>query len=88
MATCVQAIQALDRYYKCNVDHLPDAFSFLPIAVFKMIGKIKPFCHQNFIPSIMFREENNVKHYISLKKNNSENFYRLTMTKVNNLNRC
>ena len=44
-----------------------------------MEGKRKLFQNQEYIPSILFREENNVKHYITLKSNNSN---KLTTTTV------
>ena len=51
-------------------------------AAFTMEGKRKLFQDEEHIPSILFREENNVKHYVSLKKSSSKNSYKLTMTKV------
>ena len=47
-----------------------------------MEGKRKLFHDDEPIPSIIFREENDVKHYVSLKKCDSENSHRLTMTTV------
>lgn len=47
-----------------------------------MAGKINLLKDDDEIPSILFREVKNVKHYISLKKTKSENSYKLTLTTV------
>ena len=51
-------------------------------AAFTMEGRRALLQKQEYIPSILFREENDVKHYVSLKKSNSEDSYKLTITKV------
>ena len=56
------------------------------IAVFTMEGKRSLFQDENEpTPSVLFREENNITHYISLKKAKEENLYKLGITMVNTL---
>lgn len=55
------------------------------IAVFTMEGRRTIGSQNDQIPSILFREANNIKHYVSLKKDKSDNSYKLKLTKVNTI---
>lgn len=74
IATCGYTLQVQCSCFMMYVFHLTAAFT--------MEGRRTILQKQEYIPSILFREENNVKHYISLKKSNSEDSHKLTITKV------
>ena len=50
--------------------------------MFTMEGKRKIFGSDDCTPSIFYREENNIKYYITLIKAKSGDSYKLALTKV------